>query len=145
MAITSFYGMASFLSNFSNISVRWEGILFPTAEHAYQAAKTLDMDERQAIADIRTPGRAKRAGQKVTLRPGWDEVRVEVMTEIVTAKFESLPIAMDKLVDTGDAELIEGNTWHDNFWGDCKCDACQDIEGQNHLGKILMAIRDNQG
>ena len=70
------------------------------------------------------------------------------MEYVVECKFYQNPELLQKLIDTGDEELVEGNTWHDNFWGNCTCEKCRDIPGENHLGKILMDIRKkykNQG
>ena len=81
-----------------------------------------------------TPGQAKRAGNKLVLRPDWEQIKIIVMTDLCRIKFQD-PHMRKLLLDTGDAELIEGNWWNDTFWG-----VCNGI-GQNHLGKILMAIR----
>ncbi len=140
--ITSFGLEYKFLSNFYPCSIRWCGILFDTAEHAYQAEKTLDVHERMSIALQSTPGRAKRAGQKVTIRPDWEHIKVETMEAIVTVKFRQNPSIMNMLISTDDADLIEGNLHHDNFWGNCICNKCRNIEGLNHLGKILMKVRE---
>lgn len=132
--IESFQGQYRWLSNFWPAEVEFEGITFPTVEHAYQAAKTQDERERRAIAALPTPGQAKRMGKKVRLRSDWEDVKVEVMTQLVRAKFED-PDLMYKLAQTKDAYLIEGNTWGDTFWGVCRG------KGKNHLGQILMKVR----
>lgn len=126
-----------FLSNFYPAPVVYEGMEYPTSEHAYQAAKTLDIIQRQNVADQPTPGLAKRYGKAVSMRPNWDEIKVRVMCEIVDAKFTQNPRLAEMLVATQDAELVEGNTWGDTFWGVC------DGEGENMLGKILMGVREN--
>lgn len=135
--IDSFSGEHRFLSNFYKLPqpIEWEGLLYPTTEHAYQAAKTLDVAQRMKIRDAKTPGQSKRLGRSVTLRTGWDAMRVFVMDSLLWLKF-SHPILRRWLLETGDAELVEGNTWGDTFWGVCKG------HGQNHLGKGLMRIRD---
>lgn len=79
---------------------------------------------------------AKKLGKLVTIRPDWDEIKVEVMYEIVKAKFHYNPDLREMLLATEDAELIEGNWWGDTFWGVCKG------QGLNNLGKILMRVRD---
>lgn len=66
--IDSFSGEYDFLSNFYSQEITYDGIKYPTNEHAFQAAKTLDLAKRQAIAKLATPGQAKRAGRKVLLR-----------------------------------------------------------------------------
>ncbi len=136
--ITRFDGENEFLSNFFFAKVVWEDIEFPTSEHAFQADKTLNMEERRAIAALSTPGKAKRAGKRVKLRPDWDKIRVDRMLAIVEAKFKQNPELMERLIATGDAELIEGNTWNDTFWGVCRG------KGRNILGKILMIVRDEE-
>ena len=132
--IDCFDGEYGFLSNFYAHPVYHDGILYPTNEHAFQAAKTMDLNKRKEIAALKTPGQAKRAGRHVLLREDWEEVKYQVMKEIVSAKFLD-PDLKEKLLATGDTELIEGNTWHDCWWGVC------DGVGQNNLGKILMEIR----
>lgn len=136
--ITKFSGEHSFLSNFYPAKVVWEDIEFSTSEHAFQAAKSLDKGERIAIANLDTPGKAKRAGKKVKLRSDWNDIRIAIMAAIVELKFLQNPELMDRLVATGDAELIEGNNWNDTFWGVCRG------KGHNHLGKILMAVREEE-
>ena len=70
------------------------------------------------------------------MRPDWNDIRVDIMRNIVNAKFTQNPDLMNKLLETNDAELLEGNWWKDTFWGICNG------EGENNLGKILMEIRD---
>ena len=133
--IDRFDGGYGFLSNFHPSPIEVNGILYPTVEHAFQAAKTKDPDEKRALAQVATPGGAKRRGRKVTLRPDWDQVKVGIMEELVRLKFTAHPELRAQLLATGDAELVEGNTWNDRFWGVCRG------EGENHLGLILMKIR----
>ncbi len=133
--IDSFHGAYRFLSNFWPAPVVLDGVTYPTVEHAYVAAKTLDTDIRQQIAAIEKPGDVKRFGRKLTLRPDWEEVKLDVMTDLVGQKFTD-PDLRAKLDATGDTDLVEGNTWGDTFWGVCRG------KGENHLGKILMAVRD---
>lgn len=132
--IDKFDGEHEFLSNFFIHTIIEDGIEFPTNEHAFQAAKTNDRQEKLKIAQARTPGVAKRAGRKVTLRPDWEEVKIGIMTELVWLKFQD-PGLKQRLLATGDAELVEGNNWNDRFWGVCEG------TGRNELGKILMQIR----
>lgn len=135
MKITEFKNEYSFLSNFYGSPASFDGILYPTSEHAYQAAKTLSQEERNAILAARTPAQAKKLGKKVTLRGDWNDVRINIMYEIITDKFNRNEILKKKLLETGDSELEEGNWWNDTFWGVCK------NVGQNHLGKLLMKYR----
>ena len=112
----------------------------PTVEHYFQAAKADSMYDYIAIATAATPGQAKRAGRKAVLRHDWEDVKMNVMREALRKKFSD-PELKAKLLATGDQHLEEGNTWHDNFWGVCHCDRCQDVMAHNHLGKLLMELR----
>lgn len=134
--ITSFSGDYRWLSNFWECSVEFEGVMYPSSEHAYQAAKTLNKRERLKIRDQSTPGKAKKAGQKIEIRSDWEDVKLNVMRTILLDKFNRHPDLRAKLVATGNAGLIEGNHWNDTFWGVCRG------KGTNHLGRILMKIRD---
>lgn len=140
--IDSFSGKLAFLSNFYPATIAFNDKIFPTSEHLYQWAKTTDEKEKEAIRLAPTPGKAKRIGRKCTLRPDWDERKTIVMKTIVRWKFKQNPNLAQKLLETGDAILVEGNNWHDNFWGSCRCEKCASIQGQNELGQILIAIRE---
>jgi ribA/ribD-fused uncharacterized protein len=129
-----------FLSNFYNASCIFEGKLYPTVEHAFQAAKSLDHAERDWIAAAGSPGLAKRLGRRINLRPDWEKIKFDVMEECLRSKFAD-PVLKKKLLATGDEELVEGNYWHDNTWGNCSCEKCKDIVGRNMLGNILMKLR----
>ena len=132
--INSFEGEYAFLSNFYEHPISNGVITFPTNEHYFQAMKTLEDDERLAIARAATPGQAKRMGRSVKLRPDWESIKLDVMETAVRIKFTAPELAA-KLIATGDEELVEGNWWNDTFWG-----VCNGV-GENHLGKILMKVR----
>ena len=138
--IDDFRGAYRWLSNFClNCPCVYEGMEFPTSEHAFVAAKTEDKVIRRYIAGIPTPGQAKRYGGprgSLTLRPGWDDMRIQVMRDILRSKFAPGSDLADLLVATGDAKLIEGNTWGDTFWGVSRG------RGENNLGKLLMELRE---
>ena len=134
--ISSFRDEYFFLSNFYPVEIKLDGIVYPNAEAAFQAQKTLDVEERRKFSMLKNPVQAKRLGRKVKLRDDWEEVKLDIMTEIVSQKFLQHPHLIEMLLQTGDEELIEGNKWGDRFWGVCKG------KGENHLGKILMKIRD---
>lgn len=131
--ISSFSGKHEFLSNFSPCSVWMEGVEYSSVEHAYQAAKTTDKTWREKIRLEPSPAKAKRIGRKVPLRPDWDVHRLAVMEALLWQKFLIEPFRT-LLLGTGTETLVEGNTWGDRFWGVCG-------EGENHLGRILMKIR----
>ena len=138
--IDFFDGEYAFLSNFYNASCIFEEKLYPTVEHAFQAAKSLDHAERDWIAAAGSPGLAKRLGRRINLRPDWEKVKFDVMEECLRSKFAD-PVLKQKLLSTGDEELVEGNYWHDNTYGNCSCERCKDIIGRNMLGNILMKLR----
>lgn len=132
--INKFEGEFYFLSNFSPSTIMYNGEVWPTAEHAFQAAKSEDIMEREMVRACATPGQAKRMGQKVTLRYDWEFIKIDVMRTIVGLKFAD-PSLGDRLVQTAPRRLVEGNYWGDTFWGVCRG------EGENHLGLILMDVR----
>lgn len=141
--IHEFQGPYRFLSNFYEglYPIRVGNFEFKTAEHLYQAFKTEDLEEAKMIEQLATPGEAKRAGRTLTLRADWDEIKDRAMEIAVSRKFLSDPELLPLLLKTGDATLIEGNKWHDNYWGECFCGACANKEKFNTLGQILMALR----
>lgn len=151
-------------SNFYEAKVTYNGIVYPTSEHAYQAAKFIGntKEEKEYIDIIRkanTPGIAfvlakqKTGGgykwrtdlnpiiQKylnlgVSMRPDWEDVKIEIMAEIVHNKFMYNEKLKKLLVSTGDRYIAE-HTNRDSFWADGG-----DGSGENWLGRILMALRD---
>ena len=136
MKIDSFDGKYAFLSNFYDATVEMDGLTYLNAEAAFQAAKCEHIYEREAFTTL-PPNKAKKLGRQVPLRPDWHQIRLKVMENVVRNKFRRHPELREKLINTGNAELIEGNWWHDTFWGvDAKTG-----EGENHLGQILMKIR----
>ena len=137
MAIIEFRGETRWLSNFAEAKVEWGGKWFSTTEHAYQAAKTSIPEEIEHIQQASTPGKARRRGQKVTLRSDWDNIKLTVMRVLLQQKFR-IPEYRDLLLATGGHHLMEGNTWNDTFWG-VSLDSGM---GRNHLGRLLMDIRD---
>lgn len=124
-----------FLSNFYAATVSFDGKLYPTVEHAYQAAKTIDPNIRDIIRKANGPGEAKKLGQGIQIRNDWQDVRLTIMRQLIKEKFSN-PFLTDKLLSTGDAELVLGNRWNDTFWGVCRG------VGENWLGKILMEVRE---
>lgn len=135
--ITTFTGKYHFLSNFYKLSVplMYEGLDYPTLEHAYQAAKCLDEDGRRYIRLAPDPAGAKKRGRKCRLREDWEQVKVAIMRELLRQKFTTDLDLLQRLLATGEAELIEGNWWGDRFWGVCQG------KGQNILGQLLMELR----
>lgn len=134
-AITGFSGEYRFLSNFYETSITYEGISYPSVENAYQAAKTINQEERLQFVNISSK-EAKSLGKKVTLREDWDSVKLQVMWNLIYEKFTRNRKLYTALVSTGEAHIEETNWWGDKFWGVCRG------EGENHLGKLLMKLRD---
>jgi len=139
--IQSFNGRYGFLSNFSEDGFEHDGIYYPTNEHFFQAMKVLDDETRKEIAAADTPSQSKKMGRRVKLRDNWDRLRHRVMKKGLYEKFTQNPELKAKLMSTGNSQIIEGNTWHDNEWGDCRCKRCNNTEGKNFLGKYLMELR----
>ena len=133
--IDCFDGEYAFLSNFYDSPIEKDGIVYPTNEHFFQAMKTLDNEERKRIAAAETPGKAKRMGRSVKLRPDWEQSKIQIMKEGLTLKFLCHKDLAEKLVATGDVWLIEGNWWGDTYWG-----VCNGV-GHNMLGNLLKEIR----
>lgn len=134
--IDSFRGEYRFLSNFWMVDIvnPEDRLTYPSVEHAYVASKTLDLRLRIQIRNIAKPGEVKKIGRMLELRPDWEEVKLGIMKRLVLEKFRN-PELKQKLLDTGDAILIEGNTWGDTYWGVCNG------KGENNLGKLLMLVR----
>jgi ribA/ribD-fused uncharacterized protein len=152
VVIDQFKGEYSFLSNFYSIPIVFQSMMYPSAEHAFQAAKSLDPTIRAKIAKNPSPSIAKRMGRNLILRSDWKDIKDHVMEEVVAEKFGK-SVLKKKLLATGNALLIEGNYWSDRYWGACEtpngAKALPIWEGNNHLwygrnklGKILMELRD---
>jgi ribA/ribD-fused uncharacterized protein len=134
--IYGLYGSYRALSNFHQAPIRIWGMTFHTSEAAYMAGKTTVKEEQLALTQIVEGKEAKRFGQRVTLREDWEEVKVEVMEQVLWAKFRQNATLEQMLLDTDDWYIEETNWWNDNFWGVCDTDL-----GQNNLGKTLMRVR----
>ena len=134
--IDRFRGEYAFVSNFHRAPFRWCGKDYSTSEHAFQSAKTRDQRQQERIRNARSPAKAKRLGRRIDLRADWERVKDDVMHSILQARFD-VPELRDALLATGDAELVEGNTWGDTYWGRV------DGRGRNQLGRTLMRIRDD--
>ena len=137
-AISQFRGEFRFLSNFFPATVVMEGLRFTDTEAAFQSQKE---PEKAHMFEGLDPATTKAMGRKANLREEWDEVKNDVMRRVVRLKFEQNTDLRKRLIDTGDAVLIEGNNWHDNYWGACTCEGCERKKGKNMLGNILMELR----
>jgi hypothetical protein len=111
--------------------INGENFTFTCTEAAYQAQKNLSH-----VKDFTTITGfdAKRLARHIELRPDWDDVKLSIMKELLTIKFQQHPELRTKLKNVR-ANIVEENYWHDTFWGTCNG------VGENHLGKLLMGIR----
>lgn len=134
--IEGFFHHYRFLSNFYMAPVVYDGLEYPSTEHAYQAAKTFDLEKRKECSNLSKASQARLWGQKIGLREDWENVKIQVMEDIVRDKFQRHEDLKDLLLQTEDKYLEETNWWKCTVWGVC------DGVGENHLGKILMKIRD---
>lgn len=135
--IEEFRGRFRFLSNFHRCPIWIDGKEYQTAEHAFQSAKSIEDEDAEHIRNAFTPGEAKRRGRKVEIRADWEAVKLDIMKEIVRQKFYQSKGLSRLLIETGDLHLEEGNRWNDTFWGV----NLRTKEGTNHLGRILMEVR----
>lgn len=121
-----------YLSNFYNAPIRYNGLTFKNNEAAFQAMKC--PERASEFCDLNGAD-AKRLGRCVRLRSDWATVKERIMYEICLAKFMQNDELKRRLLATGDALLVEGNSWNDREWG-----VCNGV-GENKLGKILMRVR----
>lgn len=141
MKIESFIKEYRFLSNFHPVKVSLmdpvhEELFFNSVEAAYQAAKCIDSNDKLLFVNLNAAD-AKALGRKVKMVKNWDDIKLDVMEDLVRQKFK-VPTLRQCLLDTCGKELIEGNWWGDHYWGvDIKTG-----EGLNHLGNIISKIRD---
>ncbi|MEC4816462.1 MAG: NADAR domain-containing protein [Scytonema sp. PMC 1069.18] len=128
-------------SNFSPHGIEVNGVYWSTVEHYYQAQKFAGTEDAAVIPLIYaadTPELAAALGRDRTcrVRPDWEIVKTQIMREAVFKKFLSHTDIREILLMTGDSLLVE-NSPTDYFWG-----CGEDNTGQNHLGKILMSVRE---
>lgn len=135
--LSSSGGKYAAFSNFYPSPFTMDGYEWPTVEHYFQAAKFVNHPSYyERIHDAATPLKAKDLGQnrRLTIVADWDRNRCTVMARALNAKFED-PTLRELLLSTGNAKLIEANT-HDEYWG------IGSGKGANHLGRLLMKLRD---
>lgn len=123
------------LSNFHKCKIPYGGLIYPSVEHAFWAQKTEDQDTRIKIRMAQSCGDARRVGEALKPRPGWDGMRVSIMFELIQIKFSDRELAR-ALINTGSDELVSTNEWNDRFWGQVGG------TGENWLGRTLMQMRD---
>lgn len=134
-----YYETSNFVfSNFSPHSLKMYGIVYPTVEHAFHAAKFEDEKIKDEIKNAISPLEAFKLGKryKSLRKKDWDEIKVKTLYEILSEKVKQHEEVKAVLLATDNEEIIEDNP-HDDYWGNGK-----DGKGQNQAGKILMKIRD---
>lgn len=137
--INGFKGEYKFLSNFYKKDILYNGILYKSSEHAYQALKSTNKEDHDLVSNQQSPRMSKKIGSKIKVRSDWEDIKYNIMMDILRVKFKD-PILSKMLLNTNNKFLKETNNWHDNTWGDCVCDKCKE-NGKNWLGEILMKIR----
>lgn len=135
MKIDNFRGDNYYLSNFYECPVTYEGLTYKNNEAAFQAQKCINPKDREQFCNL-NGSEAKKLGRRVNLRKDWEDIKIQVMKDIVTVKFTQNEDLQQKLIDTKDIYLEEGNTWGDRTWGTVNG------VGANNLGRILMSVRD---
>ncbi len=129
-----------FLSNFSSFAIEWKGKLWPTSEHAYQAAKFFGVDESivEEIFLARSAHDSKKIAKKYQEKynPDFDTEKISIMEDICRHKLEQHEYIQKKLLESGECILIE-DSHKDAFWG-----WGENKDGRNELGKIWMKLRD---
>ena len=124
------------LSNFIPVEIKLLGQIFPSVEHAYQSLKSDDPDWKEYCTLESNPAQIKRESKNVILRKDWDIVKDDIMWECQKQKYSQEPYRQ-KLIDTKNEQIQEGNYWGDTYWGvDLKTG-----KGENRLGKMIMKIR----
>lgn len=143
--ITEFFGEYLWLSNFFPCRIEYDGYIYFSVEAAYQAQKfkgtVLQERYMKMIFTKITANEAKILGRMVNLRPDWEEIRDDLMEQLLRKKFIENDTYRDFLLNTDDEELIEENTWCDTHFGCCTC-PIHNGEGENILGKMIMKLRD---
>lgn len=133
-------GPHGFLSNFYASPYRLRGVPYATVEHHYQAAKTDDPEWQQRILTASNAGNAKKLGRKAPLADDWEQRKIEVMRFALSCKFSETQTLANDLLATGNAILVEGNTWGDRIWGMTRTPSGH-WAGSNLLGILLMERR----
>lgn len=121
------------LSNMYPCKIKLNDLTFLSSESLYQALKCPSrLNEFTSLNGYQ----AKRLGKTVQLLPNWEEIKLQVMEEILYMKFTQNQELKEYLLSTGSKLIIERNEWRDSYWGVYKG------YGHNHLGRLLMKIRE---
>lgn len=136
--IKEFQGNYRWLSNFAPVIIKLDGKTYPSVEHAYMSAKSDSVNWKLFCQDRNnTAGQVKKKSRNIELVSNWDEIKLSIMEECLRQKYSQQPYK-SQLIATGDEYIQEGNNWNDKFWGVC----LKTNTGENHLGKLIMKIRE---
>jgi ribA/ribD-fused uncharacterized protein len=125
------------LSNFAPVKIKLDSGIYSSVEHAYQSSKSYDSDWKEYCKLETNPSQIKRQSKNVILKKDWDAIKDFIMMECLRQKFDQEPYRQ-KLIDTKNEQIQEGNYWGDTYWGvDLKTG-----KGENRLGKMIMKIRE---
>ncbi len=135
--ILEFRGDYRWLSNMTPCIVIFDGVAYRSVEHAYMSAKSDDAEWKEFCVNTQSPATVKQQSKNIILRDDWETIKINVMYSLLVQKFNQEPFRQ-KLIETGDCYIQEGNRWKDTFWG-------IDLDtnkGNNHLGNLITKIRE---
>jgi ribA/ribD-fused uncharacterized protein len=138
MDVLEFKDNYRFLSNMYAVLFYIDRKLYLSSEHWYQCNKTTDILVYETIRMCKNGYDAKRLGNSpdIIIRPDWEKIKLDIMYKGVFNKFSQNNDIRRKLLATGTGLLEENNNHGDSFWGIYKG------VGENHLGRILMKVRE---
>lgn len=134
--IIQFKDKYAFLDNCFLTDISYEGLIYPSAESAFQASKLIDNKERMPFTAYKQD-KVKQKGYYIEPYHGWETKRLEIMEQILREKFRQHSDLYEKLLQTRGYKLIAGNKKREKYWGVNLIT----WEGDNHLGQILMKLR----
>lgn len=142
--IKGFFRDYRWMSNFHRCDVEYEGLIYPSSENAYQAAKVVESDRNGFLKC--TPSESKHLWKSKKLlhksAEEWDDAKLDIMRSVLVSKFTRNKELGNALVETAPKYLEESLNWHDIYWGKCYCETHKG-DGESYLGKLLMEIRDS--
>lgn len=128
-------------SNLYKREIEFEGVRYPTTEHAYQAGKARKESVREWLLNAPSPSLLAMAAHGLyswDIRSDWSKIKFDRMKQVLYAKFTQHEDLRELLLSTGDARLVEAATV-DNLvnrtWGEVNG------KGKNMLGVLLMEVR----
>jgi len=151
--ITNFKGKFDFLDPAYYCLAGYDGVIYNSAEAAFLASQYDAPCFRSMFRNTALPiWRARELARRLQKRRDWTpELSLDLMRQITLDKFSRTPRLHAALLDTGDEQIVAENNWHEQFWGCCICNtrpgkygrrfSCS-APGRNHLGEILMSVRD---